>query len=302
MQLANMEFIILGIVCAVGLGAIGLLYYLVSIKGVDTFARGLTVQVDEFEIHYTVQGQGQPILLVHGLGASLYSWSDLAKLLAADFKVISLDLPGFGRSSKLVGVEYGLDSQVARIEKFLDAIGIDQCFLIGNSMGGNLVLWLGKLHPERFPYVCAIAPAAHPKLVPWGIQRLGFLSRPASYMYSKAIATWMHRQTLGMPDRLDQRRVLQTMNIYKNNPMAIRTFLGAMAAIADPRILSETFESRVLLLWGEKDRIVKRWAIDKLLPRIPEAKFFTHPNGGHQLQEDDPEWIREKLLRFFPRK
>src|SRR5581483_1812610 len=119
--------------------------------------------------------QGTPILLIHGLGASLHCWHTLAPLLAEKFKVVALDLPGFGGSSKLAGQQYGLDEQAERIERFLDHINIRECYLIGNSMGGNLALWLAHRNPTRFPSVVAIAPAAHPKLVPWITDKLGFL-------------------------------------------------------------------------------------------------------------------------------
>ena len=75
-----------------------------------------------------------------------------------------------------------------------------------------------------------------------------------------------------------------------------------MAAIRDRRILTATFESRVLVLYGKRDRIVPFWTIESLMPRVPDAQLAVHPLGGHLLQHDDPQWTFEQILKFFPDK
>ena len=294
----ELMFFGLGLLLTLAAGAV--FYFALYQAPQAPFPISKTVKLDDFEIHYQTLGQGTPLLLIHGLGASLHCWHSLAPLLATQFKVIALDLPGFGGSSKLVGQNYGLDEQAERIEQFLDRININECYLVGNSMGGNLALWLARRNPARFPSVVAIAPAAHPKLVPWITSKLGFLSGPASWMFAKPIATHFHKRTLGHTDRLNNELIVQTMSTYSRNPTAIRTFLAATRAIRDPRILSESFESRVLVLWGETDKLVPRWVIDKLMPRLSNATLVTHKTGGHQLQQDDPEWTAKKILDFLP--
>lgn len=281
--------------------AAGFFFYILLYEAPEApFPVSKTAKLGDFEIHYQMMGQGMPILLIHGLGASLHCWHSLVPLLATQFKVIALDLPGFGGSSKLIGHNYGLDEQAERIEQFLVSLDIEECYLVGNSMGGNLALWLAHRSPARFPSVVAIAPAAHPKLVPWITNKLGFLSRPASWMLAKPLATYLHRRTLGHVNQLNEQFVNQTLSIYRKNPIAIRTFLAATRAISDPRILSESFESRVLVLWGEADKIVPRWAIDALMPRLSNATLVIHRTGGHQLQHDDAEWTAKKILDFLP--
>lgn len=301
MDKVEIIFFIFGLILTVGAGVF--FYVLLYQPPPAAFEKQKTMTIDvageALEIHYQIAGRGRPVLLIHGLGASLHCWYELTPLLSKQYQVIALDLPGFGRSSKHTHWNYGLDHQAERIEKFLDQLGVKTCAVIGNSMGGNLSLWLARRNPERFTDIVAIAPAANPKLVPWFANKVGFLSRPASWMFAKKIAEWMHRSTLALPNRLSEQHVLQTLNVYRKNPAAVRTFLAATAAIKDPRILTETYDSRILLLWGAKDRLVHRWAIDELLPRLPNAKLVVHPKGGHQLQEDDPEWVYNQVRKFL---
>src|ERR1035437_1424161 len=115
------------------LGGAAFVYWLVYQIPPSPFTQEHTILIKDFTIHYSVQGQGPPVLLIHGLGASLHCWTELAPLLAAKHKVIALDLPGFGNSSKLTNHKYGLDEQADRIAAFLDALQIDECFLVGHS-------------------------------------------------------------------------------------------------------------------------------------------------------------------------
>jgi pimeloyl-ACP methyl ester carboxylesterase len=291
-------FFIMGLILTIA--GFALVYFMLPAREVDLYESGQTINVDGWDLHYISQGWGEPLLLIHGLGANLYTWNRTAALLAKKYRVIAVDLPGFGKSSKLTKAKYGLDDQVDRLEKFLRALNIEKCFLVGNSMGGNLALWLAKLHPDRFPYVVAIAPAAHSKLIPWGAKHLGFLSRPAAWIYRRPMATWVHKRTLGMPEKMNPRAVDQTLSVYANNPDAMKTFIRAFQAIADPRIGLENFETKALILYGEKDVLVPRWVIDALLPRVSDAKIEIHKTGGHQLHEDDPEWVAQKIISFLP--
>jgi pimeloyl-ACP methyl ester carboxylesterase len=261
--------------------------------------RPKTINIGGWDIHYRIEGSGTPILLIHGLGASLHCWDDVVPLLSKKYKVISFDLPGFGQSSKVKNSSYGLDDQTERIEKFLDQLKIKECALVGSSMGGNLALWLGKRHPKRFPSVVAIAPAAHPKLVPWVTGRLGFLSGPASFLFEKRMATWIYRRVLANPEKFNEDRMTKSLLVYRRNPLAFRTFVSATSAISDPRILATNFASPILILWGAKDKLVPRWTMDKLMPRLSNAQLVIHPDGGHHLQEDDPEWTAKHIDQFF---
>ena len=180
-------------------------------------------------------------------------------LLMKDYQVIALDLPGFGRSSKHAHLNYGLDDQAERVEKFLDRLGIEECCIVGNSMGGNSRPgWREQTSSTVSVDVVAIAPAANPKLVPWGATKVGFLSRPCGLAVRPAhrpLDAQEHAGASGPGESMNTS--LQTLNVYRKNPLAIRAFLAATAVITDRRMQTQTFNSRILAPVGSQRPLSK---------------------------------------------
>ena len=88
------------------------------------------------------QGQGKPIVLLHGLGASTYAWRKVAPLLAEDHRVIAIDMKGFGRSSKPLDERYAARDHARLIAGFMAGRGLEDVTLVGHSFGGTVALAL----------------------------------------------------------------------------------------------------------------------------------------------------------------
>lgn len=109
---------------------------------------GHFITVDGVRTYFQVEGEGPPLLLVHGLGSSHLTWQRVQHDFASEFTVYSLDMPGFGYSDKPEG--YGTARlEAAFVDRFLGALGIDQATVVGHSMGGDVAMWLAIEHPER---------------------------------------------------------------------------------------------------------------------------------------------------------
>src|SRR5262245_57293299 len=109
-------------------------------------------EVDGMRIHYQEFGEdNNPVmLLIHGYSASTFSWRTAAPLLAEDgFRVIAVDLIGFGFSSKPGWFDYTIGSQARIVERFMDRLGIGSAILIGSSYGGAVAGTLALDYPER---------------------------------------------------------------------------------------------------------------------------------------------------------
>jgi len=260
-----------------------------------------TVQVGEWEIRYHLSGTGPSLVLLHGIGANLHCWRDLIPLLNPDYQVLALDLPGFGQSSKHPGPHYGLDGQVALLGKILDAFSINQTYVVGNSMGGNIALWFGLQAPERVRALCLIAPATEPGLVPLPVGQWTWLGYPTAWLTNRYAMRWVHGRTVSKRHLVDTARIQETMQTYSRNPLAVRAFLAATAAIRDPRLNQELDHLKIpiQLLWGSRDRLISRKIMDRLEQALPQAESHVHLGGGHHLQEDEPEWVKEKIDTFF---
>ncbi len=261
-----------------------------------------TVNIGDWTYRYHVSGRGPDLVLIHGIGADLYCWRSLIPHLSIYFRVWALDLPGFGGSSKLNSERYGLDEQCERLVQFMDRMKIDKTYLVGNSMGGNIALWLARCSPERILGVCAIAPATSPTLVPVNVANLAFLARPFSLLLSRRAISWAHRRTVSHKEVVSEERVEESYRTYQD-PEAVKSFIRATEAIRDSR-LPEALKSigfKVLILWGKNDRLVPRKVIDQLKAALVASETHIHESGGHHLQEDDPEWVSHHISRFFAR-
>jgi pimeloyl-ACP methyl ester carboxylesterase len=244
-------------------------------------------------------GSGPPLVLLHGIGASTFTWRLVQPELAKSFDVINLDLPGFGRSAKDVTADYGLDAQCSRLLSLLDELKIQEAYLMGCSMGGALALWLARLQPSRFPKVLALAPATSPEKVwlKWQTLRWAFPAAPK--IYNKKLLGYLYRRVITNPDLMTE-DVLNGYHRPYTEPNSVITFLKATETLADPRLPTELAHvtSQVALAFGTSDKLVSLKEIERLQNILPNSELHLH-QGGHHLQEDDPEWVIQLARDFF---
>ena len=258
-----------------------------------------TIRVDDFDIRFHRSGRGPHLILLHGIGADLQCWRYLVPILQKTFTVVALDLPGFGQSSKLPSVSYGLDAQAERLCRFFDCLSIKSAFVIGNSMGGNLALWLAIAHRHRVKGVAVIAPPS--RVLPASLKKLTWVARPASYLVARPAVRWIHRLTVSRSELVSRERVEETFKVYRGNPEALASFLMATETLSDARLMKrlKEIDQPVLILWGSRDRLVSRRMIRILERALPHHQSEVHVGGGHHLQEDEPQWVADKIREFF---
>ena len=105
------------------------------------------ITVDGIKTHYRVAGAGRPLLLVHGLGASVATWRDNIDPLSTRFRVYAVDLPGHGDSDK-PDIDYAPEAMVDYVVRLIEGLGIRRPAIVGNSVGGALGLMTALRHPD----------------------------------------------------------------------------------------------------------------------------------------------------------
>lgn len=107
-----------------------------------------TVQLKDFTIHYKKEGNGHPLIILHGLGNNSQSWKSQLELLSHKFTVIAWDAPGYGESSD-PKEEFKHFSQFADVLKeFVDKLGYKSIYLLGHSMGSAIAIDFTSRYPE----------------------------------------------------------------------------------------------------------------------------------------------------------
>jgi pimeloyl-ACP methyl ester carboxylesterase len=258
----------------------------------------------EFEgekVYFIQTGKGPDLVLIHGIGASIFTWRFLIQHLAKSYRVTALDLPGFGKSSKFANADYGLDAQRKRMHRFLEAIDVKKAFLVGSSMGGAIALWMAHEEPKRYPRVAVLAPATSPELIP---RRL---SRAMTYapLTHKTLNAWTMRmilkQIVTKQDLINTESIEAYLEPFLDQGLSVKTFLAALQLLGDRRMPQcfEGIQSQVLIMTGDNDRMVTMKSIHRLIKFIPKAELVVSRSAGHHIMEDEPEWTLTHLLRFF---
>lgn len=124
---------------------------------------GRIVTAGPYRLHVTEQGEGRPLLLIHGLGAQLRSFGQaMVDELARDHRVIRVDRPGSGYSPPLASGSQRLADQADAIAALIDELGLERPVLVGHSLGGALSLAIAQRHPDKVGGLALIAPATQP--------------------------------------------------------------------------------------------------------------------------------------------
>jgi pimeloyl-ACP methyl ester carboxylesterase len=129
--------------------------------------RGQFLDVGADRIHYVEQGSGPAIVIVHGLSGQLlnFAYLDMATLARAH-RVILIDRPGAGYSTRSAGSSASIVQQAATVAAFIEALKLDRPMLVGHSLGGAIALAVGLNHPQSIARLALIAPLTHAQSEP----------------------------------------------------------------------------------------------------------------------------------------
>ena len=259
------------------------------------------------DLHVNIFGHGPPILLIHGFGASSFTWSKIVSPLAVDHKVIAPDLKGFGRSKKPRGGGYTLRDQAAAVLRVIQSLDLNGLTVIGHSMGGGVALLvamtLEREAPTRLSRLVLIDSIAYPQHLPhfMTILRLPILGSLILRLFP---ATWLVRYVLNFV-YFDRRKIERAFVQEYAAPLRYRGGRAALIATARTIIPSDidelveqyrTMRTPVLLLAGRQDRIVPLGIARRLAETIQNASLRVLDRCGHVPQEEEPE-LTSTILR-----
>jgi len=261
-------------------------------------------------INYHERGAGRPMVLLHGLGGAAYSWRYVGDFFAKSYRVMSLDLKGFGSSDKPADQAYSPIDHARIISRFIREKGLTDVVLVGNSLGGIVALLTymelagGQTHPVQ-TMVLLNAPA-YDQRIPLYIRmmRSPLLNRLALGLVPKP---FLVRQVLkisyGDPARIPEASV-RAYACYRRLPGATQAIIQTAKQLVPDNVdeLTPKYKAMnlpVLVLWGEADRIVLPVVGRRLAADLPQARFATIPGCGHMPQEECPAETIRLMAEFL---
>lgn len=108
-----------------------------------------SLKIPGFDIAYLEGGSGEPLVLVHGVGADKDNFTRVARWLTPHYRVIAVDMPGFGESSKPEQADYGIPAQAERLDQILQALNLNRAHFGGSSMGGWIIATYAAKYPNK---------------------------------------------------------------------------------------------------------------------------------------------------------
>ncbi|MFB7460453.1 alpha/beta fold hydrolase [Streptomyces sp. NPDC056188] len=253
-------------------------------------------------LSYARVGDGEPLLLLHGIGHHRQAWDPVVHLLAPEREVITVDLPGFGASPALPeGLRHDLPTMNVVLGALCEALEIERPHVAGNSLGGLLALELGREKLVRS--VTALAPAGF-----WTQSE-----RRYAFGVLRTMRALARRMPLPLVERLSRTaagRTVLTSTIYarpaRRSPEAVVAETLALArASGFEEILRTGAGVRfadvlpgipVTVAWGTKDRLLVRRQGVRAKQIIPRARLVRLPGCGHVPMNDDPALVARVLL------
>ncbi|RKD24342.1 hypothetical protein BEP19_08070 [Ammoniphilus oxalaticus] len=275
-------------------------------KPTDCVWQGKYIELDGVRLHYMERGTGQPILLAHGLGSYSYTWRHNIDALASRFRVIAVDLKGFGFSDKPDKPGYSLDAYAQSIKELIQAFGFGKVHFIGSSMGGEIGLRICLDTPQCIDKLVLIGSSGYrDRLSPW-IKlvcrlpyRLGvrpFLRRRCTKQILADIVRAAFYNPRALSDEELDRYLAPLMGeaVERSFLRLLREFdFGKRKADYD-QISHET-----LVLAGEHDHVITREDSMRLADQLQHATLHIIPKTGHFMHEERPELVNELILKFL---
>jgi 4,5:9,10-diseco-3-hydroxy-5,9,17-trioxoandrosta-1(10),2-diene-4-oate hydrolase len=263
------------------------------------------INVEGLKLCYQEGGEGDTVLILPGLGTTVDFWQLNIPEIAKHFHVVTVDLPGFGKSSK-PDVAYELSWIAERILAFMDAKGVQRASIIGGSMGGHLGLLLALDHPGRVD-----------KLVLMGSS--GIWPRPGVLMDLALRTLWndtivtdhVRRNWPGIFKKMFKYETPVTEGLFRYQ-MAVRVVGEHFApeGRACSRALRSIFYNScrdrlrdvrqpVLLIWGALDHVHPPEDAGLFRERLPQSRLVVVPDAAHEVMVDQPDVFNRLVIRFL---
>lgn len=254
------------------------------------------LKVGGISVRYSDSGSGEPVLLIHGLGGSIESWTNNAGELAKSLRVIAVDLPGFGLSDK-PKMSYTIKFYKDFVIEFLNLLKLDQVSIVGSSLGGHIAAELAISRPKLVKKLVMISP-------PGALPR-SFKGTPALVRYAKVLNARSMQQVKQALFAVDNKPVddsyAQMVYQKMSMPGAREAFLSALMGSAKaPRLNNRLnrIQAPTLLLWGKEDIMIPVKFAEPFV-KMKSCRIVMLERCGHRPHVDRPALFNRLVADFL---
>lgn len=267
------------------------------------------VSINGARIHYRIDGSGPPVLLIHGLGAFLESWSWTVPALRDKYTTIAFDFPGFGLSDTL-DKAYTPEGAAAFTLAFMDALAVRRAVLVGSSLGGTIATMAAGTAPDRCAALVLVAPAAFGRNVtlatrlatlPWVGETFIEVIRRSPRMGVRN--AFIHRGQIP-PQLIEATR--RYFRLGASGPSCLRVVRATVGMrgvrpeiIGEVRAVASRVTAPTLIIWGTRDRVLPPAHADVAVRTIPGSRVQLLDGAGHVPYIEDADVFNTTMLEFL---
>jgi abhydrolase domain-containing protein 6 len=278
---------------------------LTSMQLVERQRAGLSlkqIRVGDLSIHYYEGGpsNAQTILMVHGFAANKDNWLRFARHLSKDYRVIALDLPGFGASDRPSG-SYDVGTQTERLASVIEALGIDRLHLIGNSMGGHISALYAARYPEHVLSVALLdnagisapQPSELAQLLERGAANPLVVKQPEDF---QRLLEFVFVEPPYLPESLKGYFAEQAINNSAHYDQVFTHLIERYIPL-EPEL--GKIQAPTLVIWGAEDRALHVSSAEAMRPLLRKPTVIVMPATGHAPMIERPEQTAKHYRAFL---
>ena len=250
------------------------------------------IEIEGLRVRYKTAGEGQPLLILHGWGGSLESWKNIQeRVIAEEYQVTTVDLPGFGETSPPPKV-WGIADYSEFVYKFVDKLGIKRTAILGHSFGGQIAIQFAVKYPDKADRLLLCAAA--------GVRRKKGLKIQIVQVVAKIGKVFI--SLLPFESLQSRARKLFYRAIRRRDYVRAKGIMKEIFQKVIREDLSFSFayiRMLTLIVWGSQDQITPLEDGERMKDSMLETELKVIQGSGHNIHFDAPDELMDILLRFL---
>jgi 4,5:9,10-diseco-3-hydroxy-5,9,17-trioxoandrosta-1(10),2-diene-4-oate hydrolase len=257
---------------------------------------------DGLRMHYHEQGEGPAVVFLHGSGPGASGWSNFRHnyphFADSGFRTLLPDTLGYGYSSKPEGVDYTLDFLVGAVERFLAAVGVERCAVVGNSHGGAMSIRLALRRPELVERLVLMAPGGLEERETY-MKMDGIRAMMRAFMDPAGITRASMRRVFELqlhdPSLVTEELLDERVQIAELQPKRVLTSMQVPNLAQDIARLA----CPVFALWGVDDKFCPMSGAVTIAQRCKRARVLLLSECGHWVMVEKAALFNDASVRFL---
>jgi pimeloyl-ACP methyl ester carboxylesterase len=270
---------------------------------ISSEATGRTIEAAGISTHYHEAGSGQPVLLLHGSGPGVSAWANwhlTIPALAQRYRVIAPDLVGFGHTERPQDIHYSLRTWTDHVWSFLDALGIQQTSLVGNSLGGRIGLGMAAQRPDRLHRMVLMGAPGVGMTVTDGLRALREYEPSEENMRQLLLSWFAVDPAIITGDLVTSRHEASVapgaFEAYRDMFFSPR-HAGSELGITEEQV--KAVSTRTLLVHGREDKVVPVEVAWNMVRLLPDADLAVFARCGHWTQIERADDFNDLVGNFL---